>query len=98
MEGACVFIKNNLSILLMYKEINNKIFLVEYSNYNLIYGFMEIKNFTNYIPKHCIPKHCIHILTKLPIDKNSLYNTLEIWKSMAKTKLLILNNREKYKL
>lgn len=93
MEGACVFIKNNLSILLMYKEINNKIFLAEYSNYNLIYGFMEIKNFTNYIPKHCI-----HILTKLPIDKNSLYNTLEIWKSMAKTKLLILNNREKYKL
>lgn len=93
MEGACVFIDNNLSILLMYKEIYNKIFFAEYSNYNLIYGFMEYKKFTNYIPKDCV-----HILTKLPIDKNSLYNTLEIWKSMAKTKLLILNNREKYKL
>lgn len=93
MEGACVFVKNNLSILLMYKEINNKIFLAEYSNYNLIYGFMESKNFTNYIPKDCI-----HILTKLPIDKDSLYNTLEIWKSIAKTKLLLLNNRDKYKL
>lgn len=93
MEGACVFIRNNLSILLMYKEINNKIFLAEYSNYILIYGFMECKNFTKYIPKDCI-----HILSKLPIDKDSLHNTLEIWKSMTKTKLLILNNREKYKL
>lgn len=80
MEGACVYMNdNNNPCLIMYKEyINNKVLFVLYSNYKLYYQFISSKLLTN-----IMPKECVHILTSLPFDYYSLYDTLKIWKYSA---------------
>ena len=95
MEGVCIYRNFNNNVeLLAYKEWEPSIiFYVIYINNCLTAAFINSKNFTNFIPKNCI-----HILTKLPINKNSINTTLNIWKSLIKTQLLIINNRDKYKL
>lgn len=92
MEGACVYNdKDNNPVLLMYKEWNpNTIFFSIYSNKLLKTGYIETRLFTEFIPRNSI-----HLLTKLPLDKNSEFKTLEMWKSLIKYRLIIENNKNK---
>ena len=86
MEGACVFIDNDFSTILMYKEIKKNLILYVklnfaefYINYINIYDFFKI-----------FPYNYIHILNNLPYF-NDINITLEIWKNMALNRLNFLN-------
>lgn len=95
MEGVCIYLNNyNEPILLMYKEWNpSTIYYGIYGNNKLKTGYMESKLFTEYIPRESE-----HILTKLPLDKNSEQNTLNMWRSLIKYKLIMINSRDKFKI
>lgn len=85
MEGACVYTNNfNIPTLIMYKEYsNNKVLYLTYNKFTLNFSCISTKQLTN-----IIPKDCLHILTYLPIDYNSLQNTLNMWKNLALDALL----------
>ena len=87
MEGACVFIdKQNVSNLLMYKEIPDKIiFFAWYKLKRLNIGYISIYDYYK-----LVPAKSIHILNHLPyLDKTS--ETLDLWKSLSLNKLNMLN-------
>lgn len=63
----------------MYKEYsNNKVLYVTYNKFTFDFFYISTKQLTN-----IIPKDSLHILTCLPIDNNSLQNTLNMWKNLA---------------
>ena len=92
MEGACVFVdENNLSTLLMYKEIKDKIIL--YVKYNFLTFNVSYINIFDFLLM--IPDNNIHILTSLPYI-NDIELTLDVWKNMALNKLNNLNRINSY--
>jgi hypothetical protein len=95
MQGACIYLnKLEKPVLLMYKEWNNStIYMASYCEGELKTGYCNTKIFME-----LIPVNCEHILTSLPLDKSSEIITLNMWKSIVKAKLMILNNRDKHKL
>ena len=75
MEGGCVYIDvNNLSTLLMYKEINKEvIFFVKYNFLEFHIDYINIFDF-----EKIFPKNCIFILSYLPYTYD-LDITLKVW-------------------
>tara|TARA_B100000424_G_C22883752_1_gene470264 strand:+ start:701 stop:1009 length:309 start_codon:yes stop_codon:yes gene_type:complete len=87
MEGALVYIdENNLSTLLMYKEITSKkIFYVKYNFLEFKINYMDLFDFVK-----IIPANNIHILSSLPYI-NDININLNLWKTIALNKLNTLN-------
>lgn len=94
MEGACVYINNfNIPTLIMYKEYsNNKVLYVTYNKFTFDFFYISTKQLTN-----IIPKDSLHILTCLPIDNNSLQNTLNMWKNLALDAILNYHKKREKK-
>ena len=87
MEGCCVYIdENNLSTLLMYKEINKEV--IFFVKYNFLEFHIDYINIFDFQKK--IPKNCIFILSYLPYTYD-LDITLKLWKNIAFNRLNFLN-------
>ena len=87
MEGGCVYIdENNLSTLLMFKEINKEvIFFVKYNLFEFHIDYMNIFDF-----EKIFPKNYMFILSYLPYTYD-LDITLKVWQKIAFNRLNYLN-------
>ncbi len=87
MEGGCVYSdENNLSTLLMYKEINKEvIFYVKYNFLDFHIDYINIFDF-----EKIFPKNYIFILYNLPYTYD-LDTTLKLWRNIAFNRMNYLN-------
>ena len=91
MEGVCIYNNSyNQATLVMYKEINNVVFIAEYCNKNLAYNYIDCKTLTQYLPTDCI-----HILTYMPY-LNNITDRLETWRKLVINRLNYLNKQNNY--
>ena len=52
MEGACIYLENNIPKITMYKHINNnKVLYVNYIDKNLNYSIISLKQLTKVLPE-----------------------------------------------
>ena len=87
MEGGCVYIdENNLSTLLMYKEINKEV--IFFVKYNLLEFHIDYINIFDF--QKMIPSDCVFILKYLPYTYD-LDITLKVWQKIAFNRLTFLN-------
>tara|TARA_B100001093_G_scaffold520287_2_gene614287 strand:+ start:2082 stop:2348 length:267 start_codon:yes stop_codon:yes gene_type:complete len=88
MEGACIYLENNIPKITMYKHINNnKVLYVNYIDKNLNYSIISLKQLTK-----VLPKSSIHILTQLPYY-DSIEYTIQHWRVIILNRLTLLNNK-----
>ena len=87
MEGVAVYLNYiDEPTLIMYKEYsNNNVFFATFCNKKLQYQFITTKCLTE-----IMPKECIHIITKLPFNRN-INIMLDMWKILIKNSLIYLS-------